>query len=237
MTFEVLLSKKKSAIENMQADIQLLESLESNPRKIVHLYSWVAPSATYGYFLDPDRYFNADSIKNKTIQIARRPTGGGIIFHHCDLAFSVLIPSCHPSYSINTLENYAVVNNAVAEAIQSYLKGEKLDLLQQELKPCSAHLCHFCMAHPTKYDVLLEGRKVAGGAQRRTKYGLLHQGTISLYLPQKNYLKNVLLTSQDVAETMEKYSWPLLRNEFDANTFTSTTCELQHLLIESIRKI
>ena len=43
MNFEILLSKKKSAIENMQADIQLLESQESNPRKIAHFYSWAAP--------------------------------------------------------------------------------------------------------------------------------------------------------------------------------------------------
>ena len=35
-----------------------------------------------------------------------------------------------------------------------------------------------CFARPTGYDILVEGAKVAGGAQRATRDGLLHQGSI-----------------------------------------------------------
>jgi lipoate-protein ligase A len=35
-----------------------------------------------------------------------------------------------------------------------------------------------CFANPVAADVLLEGRKIAGAAQRRTRTGLLHQGSI-----------------------------------------------------------
>jgi lipoate-protein ligase A len=41
-----------------------------------------------------------------------------------------------------------------------------------------------CFENPVLHDVLVRGRKVAGAAQRRTRAGLMHQGSIQpLKLP------------------------------------------------------
>ena len=37
---------------------------------------------------------------------------------------------------------------------------------------------HACFENPVRHDVLVAGRKVAGAAQRRTRAGLLHQGSV-----------------------------------------------------------
>jgi lipoate-protein ligase A len=37
---------------------------------------------------------------------------------------------------------------------------------------------HLCFANPVSADVMIDSRKVAGAAQRRTRAGLLHQGSI-----------------------------------------------------------
>jgi lipoate-protein ligase A len=37
---------------------------------------------------------------------------------------------------------------------------------------------HNCFANPVHADVMLNGRKIAGAAQRRTRRGLLQQGSI-----------------------------------------------------------
>jgi len=35
-----------------------------------------------------------------------------------------------------------------------------------------------CFVEPAKFDVVLGGQKIAGAGQRRTRTGLLHQGTL-----------------------------------------------------------
>ncbi len=40
-----------------------------------------------------------------------------------------------------------------------------------------AHDCN-CFANPVRADVMIDGRKVAGAAQRRTRAGLLQQGSV-----------------------------------------------------------
>ncbi len=238
MPFEVLLSQKKNAVDNMSIDALLLDSLAQNPRTLLHIYSWKFPSATYGYFLEPSYYFNPDAIKNRVIEIAKRPTGGGIIFHHCDLAYSVLIPAQHPGYSSNTLANYAFINQGVAEAIKQFLGGSvSIPLLSQETESKVADFNQFCMAKPTKYDIMFQGCKVGGAAQRRTKYGLLHQGTICFYLPAEDFLKEVLLAFHDIGKAMEALSWPLLGKDFNVNKLEEAKKEMQFFLIQSIRKI
>jgi len=37
---------------------------------------------------------------------------------------------------------------------------------------------HLCFANPVRADVMIDSRKIAGAAQRRTRAGLLHQGSI-----------------------------------------------------------
>jgi lipoate-protein ligase A len=42
-----------------------------------------------------------------------------------------------------------------------------------------------CFQRPVHGDVVIDGRKLAGGAQRRAKSGMLHQGSIAAKLPVK----------------------------------------------------
>ncbi len=179
---------------NMEIDAQLLEMIEE---PTLHLYDWDRPCATYGHFIKPGEHINVQEAENQGISLAKRPTGGGIIFHLTDYAFSALVPASHPSYSSNTLESYAYINHLVGRTIQTFL-GEEVDyqLLQNE-----EGRSHFCMAKPTKYDVMLNGFKVGGAAQRRTKKGFLHQGTVSLVSPS-GQLQNIV--SDEILFAMQK---------------------------------
>jgi lipoate-protein ligase A len=196
---------KASAQSNMESDEARLKSLKSNSEPILRFYEWETDAATYGYFVDPTEFF----LEGQPLQIARRPTGGGIIFHRFDLAFSLLIPASHPAYSTNTLDNYAYVNERVIGAIRRFRKG-----LSPKLYHCSSTCAtRFCMAKPTQYDVVIDGKKVGGAAQRRTKQGFLHQGSLCMTLPPSGYLEKVLKGGKQIAEEIFTNSYPLLSPE------------------------
>lgn len=199
-----------SAQHNMELDAKLLEELDpTSSSPILHLYDWILPSATYGHFIDPSRYF----LENPLLDVAKRPTGGGIIFHTSDWAFSALVPAAHPAYSLNIMENYAFINHLVIDLITQFMGNSlvfQLSLLPQEPPACNKEASCFCMAKPTRYDVMINGKKVGGGAQRRTKAGFLHQGSLSLTPPDKNWLESVLLPDISVRQDMENNTFALL---------------------------
>ncbi len=202
-----------SAETNMAFDAELLDHLDPKGEPILHLYRWKKPSATYGYFISPEKHFDLKKVQEREIDLARRPTGGGIIFHIWDLAFSFLMPSEHPAFSQNTLENYLFVNEAVLEAMKSLFELKQAELIPHEPVPLAPDCRNFCMAKPTQYDVMHEGLKVAGAAQRRRKQGYLHQGSISLAYPQIDLLKEILVSEEEVLQAMEAYSFaPLGQN-------------------------
>ncbi len=89
-------SSNLSAEAIMAKDIDLLSQLNANSPLILHLYEWQAPALTYGYFIQPSDFLYLEEIQKQGIQIARRPTGGGIVFHLTDFAFSILIPTHSP---------------------------------------------------------------------------------------------------------------------------------------------
>jgi lipoate-protein ligase A len=214
---------------NMECDASLLERAREFERPILNFYEWDSPSATFGHFIDPTRFFCPE---RKHLKIARRPTGGGIIFHIWDMAFSVVVPAHLPEYSMNTLDNYAFVNQAVREAVQDFMRltHDELMLIEDDAPAANASCGHFCMAKPTKYDVLLAGKKVAGAAQRKTKQGFLHQGSISLVLPDAEYLARVLLPDVPVVQAMQQVSCPLLHADASGEQIAQAKAELRVLL-------
>jgi lipoate-protein ligase A len=236
----VIERSKASANDNMMQDRYLLQNLSRHTSPILHFYDWEGPSATYGHFIDPLRYFNHEALALGKINVARRPTGGGIIFHTCDYAFSVLVPSSHPSFSINTLENYGLINRAVIEAVHLFLNEECLEqriaLLAKSPKPLHSSCQNFCMAQPTQYDVMIEGRKVGGAAQRRTKDGFLHQGTIALGMPSESYLTEVLLESVPIIEGMKRHGFSLLGDAWSCAELETARKKMRRILESVLRR-
>lgn len=223
----------KTAEENMQLDAKLLEELDPKGDAILHLYEWKEPSATYGYFINTSHFLNLEAVKKKNLFLARRPTGGGIVFHLSDLAFSVLVPSEHEGFSENTLDNYHYINEKVSLAIKGVRQEISLDLLPKDPIPVDSSCTHFCMAKPTIFDVMVEGKKVAGAAQRKRKQGFLHQGSISIAFPEDSFLKEILLPETKVLEAMKANAYTMLKSPWIKKDLE----EIRYILKKHLKRV
>lgn len=215
-----------SPFDNMDSDYQKLVNLSPKASPKLRFYQWQKNAATFGYFLKADQFLQKNNLLS-----ARRPTGGGIIFHDFDLSFSVIIPSSHPNFSNNTLENYAFVNYCLRAAIKKFHPLLPIHLLSNkgECRP------HFCMARSTIYDLTVKGKKLAGGAMRKTNRGFLHQGSICLKLPDSQFLKNAL-KNETLAEEIFGNSFPLLQ-EYNSCAFEEQKNHLKRCLVEAFTTV
>lgn len=226
----------RSAAANMELDAALLEDLKDETDSILHLYDWETDAATYGYFIGPENFLNMENVKKHKLDLARRPTGGGIIFHNCDLAFSVLVPAGSPWFSRNPLDNYVFINQRVIWAIEQ-MSGISPQLLPAEPTPLDPNCSHFCMAKPTKYDVMIQGKKIGGAAQRKTRDGFLHQGSIAIGTPSESYLEEVLVGGTQVLTAMQQNSFALLGSTWTKNELEQARSSLRALLKKAFQEV
>lgn len=201
-----------AAEENMQRDALWLKELKMADQPLLHLYRWSGPAITYGHFCQIDNLLKRELLIDEGWQLARRPTGGGATFHLGDLAFSLLVPAQHPAYSYATHQRYLFVNSAIAEAVQRCC-GQKLSLSPSQER--DKRLPHFCMAAPTPFDLVVNGRKIGGAAQRVTQEGFLHQGYLSLLPLPIERLKRYLHRPEDVLPLFSGNNTSLLGDDAD----------------------
>lgn len=229
MTLRLIESETASAEENMRRDAALLDSLDKEP--ILHLYDWENPSATYGHFISLEKHIDLEAARKHRLIFAKRPTGGGIVFHIWDYAFSFLMPSSHPQFSLNTLDNYRFVNEIVLNVMKEFLQIQgKIEIIAESYPVAGKDCQNFCMARPTQYDVVLNKVKIAGAAQRKTKKGYLHQGTISLACPDEKMLCEVLLAKDDVLKAMLSYSFAPLGSQCSGENLRDSRIAIKELL-------
>lgn len=207
MKLKLLESGSHPPQDNMDEDRRRLSTLRRSDAPLLRFYDWSVPSATYGHFAKPEALFRVDQLEALGLTIAKRPTGGGAIFHTSDLTFSVFLPADHPRYCVNTMDCYHLINSAVKAAIADLV--DRTALLEEE-SPCPEPTClNFCMAKPTKFDLLIHGKKVGGAAQRRTKEGLLHQGSLYIHPVSANLVTQALVHGPTVLAAMQRESQPL----------------------------
>lgn len=212
---QILEDSKDSAFNIMQRDQKLFQSLSSVSTPILRFYEWERPSLTYGYFIHPERWLHTQILQEEKIDMARRPTGGGVVFHMWDLAFSFLLPSSSSFFSLNTLKNYRFVNQLVFQALHPLLMEYGiLSLLEDASEDIALQNPYFCMARPTQYDLIYEGKKIAGAAQRKGQQGFLHQGTISILAPNFSWLYAVI-KEEKIVHGLQRYTYSFLKKEED----------------------
>ncbi len=104
------------------------------------------------------------------------------------------------------------------------------ELLPKEPMPLDEHCRSFCMAKPTKYDVMIQGKKVGGAAQRKTRHGFLHQGSISIGFLSEEFLREMLAPETKVMEGMKQNSFALLGDTWGESELEEARVALKELL-------
>lgn len=165
------LDEKHSPWLNMAIDELLLEQSQANNLPLLRMYGWDCPAVSIGYVQD----FQA--APQQHYRVVRRMTGGGIVYHDRDLTYTLVIPPSHPICAMNRIASYRVVHRAVKYALEHF--GIKVTLATDDAPPVDRATMQ-CFITPTRYDVMGNGKKLAGSAQRRTRNGILHQGSISM---------------------------------------------------------
>ena len=173
---------------NMGIDEILLHEIEHIHTPIIRIYKWAQPSISIGLV---QKY---EAACKPGYTIVRRPTGGGIVFHDNDLTYTAVIPKTHTIHKLDRLESYHVFHRAVLHLLHKF---GKVGTLANDKMGAVDRLTMQCFTTPTRYDVLADGEKFAGAAQRRTKHGILHQGSIDLKASDGNHekLKTALIDS------------------------------------------
>jgi len=164
--------------ENMARDEALLTGVGSGVSEpTVRLYGWAAPTISLGYF---QRYADYVALPRPAggLAVVRRLTGGGAILHDLELTYSIALPVNHAWLSGGANRLYELAHDAVIAALGD-LKlaasrcGESDD-------SGAAKGPFFCFSRRHCYDVLVNGDKIAGSAQRRTRGAVLQHGSIIL---------------------------------------------------------
>ena len=162
----------RSAALNMAVDEALLETAEI---PTIRFYTWDHPALSFGYF---GKFADVENHASQR-DLARRWTGGGIVFHGDDLTYSIVIPATEPVFSESSRSIYERIHNALRDALVSEGRDAVVAAVADRGSGVSdADYNGHCFANPVRADVLSNGRKVAGAAQRRTRRGLLQQGSI-----------------------------------------------------------
>jgi lipoyl(octanoyl) transferase len=162
-----------SAAMNMAIDEALLERVTV---PCIRFYRWQSPALSFGYF---GRFADVASSQDER-DLVRRWTGGGIVFHGEDLTYSIVVPASDPAFGESPMSIYEKIHRALAAGLTQV--GVHTELVGSV--PCANQApqggvpTQSCFANPVHADVIIDGRKIAGAAQRRTRRGLLQQGSI-----------------------------------------------------------
>jgi lipoate-protein ligase A len=184
-----------TAALNMALDEALLECATV---PMIRFYRWQSPALSFGYF---GRFADVAGYVSERA-LVRRWTGGGIVFHGEDLTYSIVIPGGDPAFAESSMSTYEKVHRGLCQAFLAEGMPAELSTVaavhdrrkstSDELKVAlqrtgnrrslatalTERRYNNCFASPVHADVMIDGRKVAGAAQRRTRRGLLQQGSI-----------------------------------------------------------
>jgi lipoate-protein ligase A len=131
---------------------------ENNPNTI-RLYRWNPSAVSIGYFQSLMNEVDIEACKELGVDIIRRITGGGAVFHDYDgeITYSLVAPDNDPKIPRDILSSYKLICNCLIDGLREL--G-----VDSEFKPIN--------------DIIAGGRKISGNAQTR-RYGvILQHGTI-----------------------------------------------------------
>lgn len=208
----------------MATDEYLLTWVGESGIPAMRFYAWDREAVSFGYFQAYSDIASWTPIR----PLVRRPTGGGLVSHVEDWTYSVAIPNTHDWYKLKACESYCRIHRWLNQALN------QLEIPSTLTENAILTGPGQCFMGAEKNDILLNGFKIAGAAQRRTRDGLLIQGSVQIpKQTTKDYQPAWETAMQEIGSESHNIQWihsvlndqskqgiyQLSKKKFEAETF------------------
>jgi len=177
--FRLIKSKDLSAKANSCLDFVLFKTFNKDSLPVLRLYSWET-SVTFGLSQNPSDYVTL--LKEYKNNFAKRITGGGVLFHGHDISYSLIIPASYIQDK-GVKETYELICSFILNFYSSLnLKAN----FAKDIEEIVLRKDAFCQVGFEAYDIIINGQKIGGNAQKRAKNVIFQHGSIPLKTIKKD---------------------------------------------------
>ncbi|KIL38460.1 octanoyltransferase [Gordoniibacillus kamchatkensis] len=205
-TWRFIHTGNRSPAENMAIDEAVLTAhSEGLVPPTVRFYGWAPATLSIGYFQKATE-LDFEAIAAEGVGFVRRPTGGRAVLHDAELTYSIIVAESYPGIPANVTEAYRVLSEGLLLGFRGLgLDARMVQLASEEDKQAYASPgSAACFDSPSWYELVVEGRKVAGSAQTRHKGVVLQHGSILLDMDTDRLFRLLRFSSDKVAERMKR---------------------------------
>ena len=221
---------------NMALDEALLHSVaKGDSLPVLRFYRWQPATVSIGYAQSVITDLDQDVCRQAGLDVVRRSTGGRAVLHDHEVTYSVIAPLNTDLFGHSVLDCYRVISEILQKTLVQL--G-----LPAELVPGRSRGAHLnvtkavCFSAPSQYELVIDGRKVAGSAQKRFGQTFLQHGSIPIDMDLELLGKVLKVDAHNLAAPLHTVGWlnqwsaePLLVSEVEkllADVFS------RHLRIE-----
>ncbi|MDF1739399.1 MAG: hypothetical protein P1U86_09590 [Verrucomicrobiales bacterium] len=154
----------------MALDHALLDHAIIEGKAFARFYRWNTPAVTVGYFHEME-----SAVQEAPVPV-RRYTGGGTVEHGEDITFALIFPPSSSAANASSATRYRWIHFELAKALDAsgYRTTRHSEPFKNSTRPCFQHAVSEDLIDPDT------GKKICGGAQRRCKGAVIHQGSLRL---------------------------------------------------------
>jgi lipoate-protein ligase A len=219
--FRLIKSQDLSAKANSCIDLTLFKTFNKDSLPVLRLYSWQT-SLTFGLSQKPSDYVTLlEEYKNN---FAKRITGGGVLFHGHDISYSLIIPTSYIQDK-GVKETYELICSFILNFYSNL--GLKANFAK-DIEAIVLSKDAFCQVGFEAYDIIINGQKIGGNAQKRSKNVIFQHGSIPLETIKKDAQHgssledfSIKLNFNEAAAALQK----AFEKTFNAELIPSQLCE------------
>ncbi len=182
MKWRVIPFEKHDAFTNMALDEACsIALLEGKVPYTIRFYGWEPSAVSIGYHQSITDEVNLEECRNQQIDVVRRRTGGGAVYHDSEGEITYSIISPEMIFPKDIIASYKLICGSIVDALQQL--G-----IASEFKPIN--------------DITVQGRKISGNAQTRRQGVLLQHGTVLFDVDVKRMFSLLKVSQEKISDKM-----------------------------------
>ncbi|MFC4738092.1 biotin/lipoate A/B protein ligase family protein [Bacillus daqingensis] len=191
---------------NMALDEKLMDwHREGRIPPVIRFYEWNPASLSLGYFQRVERDIDLEAVKRHKAGLVRRPTGGRAVLHEDELTYSIIVKEDHPGIPAGITEAYRVLSGGLLLGFKNMglEAGFSIPRTEEEKADLKSPRSAVCFDAPSWYEMVVNGRKIAGSAQTRQKGIILQHGSIIRRFDEEKLFDMFLFKSERIRRRMQ----------------------------------